>query len=92
MKPQDALSPRDRIEEGSLNVIYTSNEGRWSAATMLWDGVRRVGLRWNGDINDPNDKGNPRSHGQGTWFVLPDEVGAFVEAAAAWGRQGERGS
>lgn len=75
MKPQDALSPRNRLDPGSLNVIYTAPDGSWSLAEMIWDGDPRVGCRWNGDINDPEDKGNPRSHGQGTWFILPDEIG-----------------
>ncbi len=75
MKPQDALSPRNRLDPGSLNVIYTAPDGSWSLGEIIWDGDPRVGCRWNGDINDPEDKGNPRSHGQGTWFVLPDEIG-----------------
>jgi hypothetical protein len=75
MRPQDALSPRNKIEADSLDVIYTAPGGGWSLAEVVWDGEARVGCRWNGDINDPEDKGNPRSHNQGTWFVLPDEIG-----------------
>jgi len=60
---------------------------------MTWDGDEQVvGIRWNGDLNDPNDKGNPRSHGQATWFILPDEMAffakAFVEEAEAKAKQG----
>ncbi len=75
MRPQDALSPRNRIKAGSLDVIYTTPAGEWSLAEMVWDGEPRVGCRWNGDIDDPEDKGNPRSHSQGTWFIFPDEIG-----------------
>lgn len=75
MKPQDALSPRNRIKDGTLNVIYTAPDGGWSLAEMIWDEELRVGCRWNGDIADPEDKRNPRSHSQGTWFILPDEIG-----------------
>jgi hypothetical protein len=75
MRPQEALSPRDRLRPGSLDVIYTERDGKWSLARMDWDGERRVGCRWNGEISDPNDKGNPRSHSQGTWFILPNEIG-----------------
>jgi hypothetical protein len=75
MKPQDALSPRERIKDGTLSVIYTAPDGEWSLAEMVFDDEPRVGCRWNGDINDPEDKGNPRSHRQGTWFIFPDEIG-----------------
>jgi hypothetical protein len=67
---------------GSLNVIYTSPDGYWSLAEMIWDGGRRVGCRWNGDITDPEDKGNPRSHANGTWFILPDAIGLPVAEMA----------
>jgi hypothetical protein len=80
MKPQDALSPRNRLDPTSLDVIFTSKNDWWSLATMTWDGQSALGIRWNGDINDPDDKGNPRSHGQGTWFVLPDEISFFASA------------
>jgi hypothetical protein len=80
MKPQDALSPRDRLDPNSLKVIFTSNNRWWSLATMLWDGEEALGIRWNGDLNDPNDKGNPRSHCQGTWFILPNEMAFFAKA------------
>lgn len=82
MRPEDALSPRNRIGEGSIRVIYTAPDGSWSLATMVWDGVDVVGCRWNGDFDDPQDKGNPRSHGQGTWFILPNELGHPVAALA----------
>lgn len=75
MRPQDALSPRDRLAPGSLNVIHTAINGDWSLAKMTWDGKPAVGCRWNGAISDPDDKGNPRSHANGTWFILPDEIG-----------------
>lgn len=74
MKPEDALSPLGRLEPGTLNVIYTSPDGAWSLARMVWDGAPRLGCRWNGDINNPADKGNPSSRGHGTWFILPDEL------------------
>lgn len=82
MKPQDALNPRNRIADGSLNVIYTAPDGSWSLAEMVWDEEPAVGCRWNGDINDPNDKGNPRSHANGTWFILPNEIGGPLAALA----------
>lgn len=89
MRPQYAISPRDRIRPGSLEVIHTSKDGSWSLASMSW---RRgddyddpnnwydvIGCRWNGDLDDANDKGNPRSHSQGTWFILPEPMKALAE-------------
>jgi hypothetical protein len=93
MHPKDALSPRDRIWPGSLQVIYISKDRWWSLATMRWlhgddhndpnSWGDALGCRWNGDINDPDDKGNPRSHGQGTWFILPDPLAALARALVA---------
>jgi hypothetical protein len=82
MRPEDATSPRNRIAEGSVRVIYTSPDGAWSIASMTFDDELRHGFRWNGDINDPDDKGNPRSHGQGTWTILPSEIGGPLAALA----------
>jgi hypothetical protein len=53
-----------------------------------WDStewVDAVGLCWNGDINDPNDKGWPNSRNQGTWILLP-------EALKLWHRSPKHGS
>ncbi|WP_232476182.1 hypothetical protein [Flavisphingomonas formosensis] len=75
MNPQNAVSPSNRLREGTLNVIYTAPDGSWSLATMIWDKEECVGCRWNGDINDPDDKGNPTSRGRGTWFILPGAIG-----------------
>lgn len=82
MKPEEAQSPRNRIREGSIRVIYTSPDGNWSLAEMIYDENRAIACRWNGDIDDPEDKGNPRSHAQGTWFVMPDELGEPIAAMA----------
>jgi hypothetical protein len=94
MNPKDATSPRDRMWPGSLKVIYTSNDTQWSLAEMRWrdrDGdyndpeswFDAVGLRWNGDINNPDDKGSPRSHNQGTWTILPTPLAALARAFVA---------
>lgn len=75
MRPEDAQSPRNRIREGSIRVTYTSPDGDWSLAEMIYDDHPAVACRWNGDIDDPDDRGHPRSHAQGTWFVIPPELG-----------------
>jgi hypothetical protein len=74
--PSDVTSPRSRLEPGSLSVIYISEDKKWSLAEMIYDGEARVGCRWNGDIDDPSDKGHPRSHGEAVWFTLPKEIGS----------------
>jgi hypothetical protein len=85
MKPQQALSPIGRVH--NLDVLYThDDDGRkpsWSFARFNWGKDRATAplvyaLRWNGDLKNPDDKGNPRSHGYGTWFILPDVIGHTI--------------
>ena len=92
MHPTDAVSPRDRIKEGSLRVLYISEDKGWSVATMLWrDGhsdkvyEEATGFRWNGDINDPKDLGMPSAHGHGTWIICPGLIGDLIMAALVFG-------
>ena len=80
MRPEDAQSPRNRIEPGSIRVIYTDPQGWWSLAEMTYDGEPAVGCRWNGELDDADDKGHPRSHAQGTWFVLPEPLAQPIAA------------
>jgi len=81
MRPEHATSPRNRIAEGSVRVIYTAPDGYWSLAEMTYDDEPgAVACRWNGELEDPDDKGNPRSHAQGTWFVFPRELGRPIAA------------
>ena len=78
MRPQDRLSPRNRLS--NLVIIHCAPE--WSIGKFTWDDEPECyGICWNGDLNNPNDKGNPRSHGEGTWFVLPDAVAGLVKLA-----------
>ena len=78
MRPQDRLSPRNRL---SPPITIICGTPRWTVARFAaWDGEPDIcGFCWNGDINDPNDKGNPRSHGEGTWTVLPAELVFAIE-------------
>ena len=80
MRPEDAVSPRNRLDASTLKIIHTSPDGSFSVAEMVYDGIHRTGCRWNGDINNPDDKGHPRSHGQGTWFLFPDDLGEGLAA------------
>jgi hypothetical protein len=90
MHPTDALSPKWRIEQGTINVLYTHPSTDWSVATMTYDGQPGcVGIRWNGDINDPTSLGYPSARGNGAWFILPEGPAqmmlAMVDLANATG-------
>jgi len=66
----DRLSPRSRLT-GPINTIHKTCD--FAIATFTWDGKPDcMGMCWTGDQNDPDDKGNPRSHGEGTWFIVPE--------------------
>jgi hypothetical protein len=45
-------------------------EPGWSLAELIWDDSPAVGVRWNGDPNEPG-VGNPQSRGLPTWLILP---------------------
>ena len=64
------LSPKDRLKPlSSLAVIH--NAQWWSLATGTWDTKRCLLMRWRGTVDMP--LGNPVSHGNPTWFVVPDD-------------------
>ena len=92
MRPEDVLSPLNRLS--NLDVIYSSGQGpgSWSVAQFRWldeinNEIRgRVGIRWNGP---DNEKGNPTSSGHATWFVLPENlISELVLTYAKWLRAG----
>lgn len=72
MKPQEVNPQNFKVK----NIIYTSSNGDFSVAEGEYeeDGVNRLALRWNGIINDPNDKGYPKVFGHPMWFQLPDDI------------------
>jgi len=51
-------------------IVYTAPNGGWSIAKGEWvdDGMVRFAIRYNGDINDPNDKGYPSSRNNPMWY------------------------
>jgi hypothetical protein len=61
----------------SVRVIYDRGSGGSSVALLEWEGKECVGIRWNGEEGQPGI-GNPQSHGQPTWFVVPDELESAV--------------
>jgi len=72
VSPFEVTAPKARW---SLIDVLIEKE-QWSLAIGTWDKEKCLVCRWNGD-KEEGSKGNPVSHGQPTWFVLPDE---FIEA------------
>ena len=68
--PNKVLSPRKRLKD--LRVVHRDED--WSLAVGIWDKMRALLTRWNGDEDRP--LGNPVSHAHPTWFVLPQHFHA----------------
>jgi hypothetical protein len=84
VEPQTVIKPKDRVKR--VDVIYNSRSQSqqgwsWSVALLDFDDEERLGIRWNGKDDTPG-KGNPQSHGQPTWFVVPDELAAVIREHA----------
>ncbi len=75
VEPATVWAPKASIR--SVEVLYNQGQGRWSVARVVWDGVERVGIRWNGAEDGPGI-GNPQSRGNATWFILPEELESVV--------------
>jgi hypothetical protein len=75
--PTTVLSPRNRLR--SVDVLYNSGPGpdSWSVALLDFDGDECLGIRWNGNDDEPGI-GNPQSRARPTWFVVPGELTAVV--------------
>jgi hypothetical protein len=64
-------SPTSWDEEWSIveaEVTEDPEEGEW---------VRSLGIRWDGDRDDPDSKGFPNSSGKGVWFWIPQNLAPF---------------
>lgn len=72
MKPENVNPKNFKVEK----VIYTSPDDYFSIAKGNWteDGLNRFAMRWNGDINDPTDKGYPSVFDNPMWFQLPNDI------------------
>lgn len=80
--PKEVVSPKSRLT-GPIEVIAehrAENERTWpySVARFKWDRAPAVGIRWDGDPDNPNDVGTPQSRGLPTWFILPAELAEVV--------------
>lgn len=72
------MNPKD-VNPGNFKVnriVYTSPKDDFSIAIGEWteDEMNRFALRWNYDINNPDDIGFPNSHGHPVWFQLPYDI------------------
>lgn len=73
MTPENVISPRKKLS--NLQVIIEKEH--FSLATFAYEGLQRVGIRWNGA---ENELGYPHSHGYATWFIIPREIAlAYAE-------------
>ena len=70
-KPDTVISPKTRWVFGK--TLCDTGQGGWSAAEGSWDAAPVVAVRWNGD-DDSGQHGNPQSHGNPTWFIVPGEL------------------
>ncbi len=78
-KPETVVAPKGRWE--LRKVLCNTGQGGWSAAEGTWDDSPALAMRWNGD-DDSGSPGNPQSHGNPTWFIVPDELHDAVRDVA----------
>ena len=77
MNPENVISPKTRIKEGTIKIIHNEGENQFSIATMIWDGEQRIAMRWNGSAQG---KGYPLARGAAAWFIIPKAMAlAFAE-------------
>jgi hypothetical protein len=78
--PRTVLTPKGRIK--NLDVLHNGGENSWSLASMIWDNVPVLAMRWNGGSSSGKPGlGTPQARGHPTWFVLPSELGDVIQAA-----------
>lgn len=75
VKPVSVCAPKVSVR--SVEVLYDTGSGGWSAARIDWEGRERIGIRWNGAEGSPGI-GNPQSRGNATWFIIPEDLEAAV--------------
>jgi hypothetical protein len=87
ISPETVQSPKGRVAD--IDVLYDKgpSPASWSIAKLKWDGTDAIGIRWNGEVDQPGS-GTPQSRGNATWFIVPPEiVETVVSAASALKRQ-----
>lgn len=78
MNPIDAKPKNFKVSK----IIYTSPDNAFSIAVGEWteDNMNRFAMRWNGDINNPSDKGYPSVFDNPMWFQLPYDIQGVLKA------------
>ena len=69
MNPKKVVCPQTRVKD--VDVLYTDKADNFSIASILWNGNKRIAIRWNGS---DDSLGFPQSRGKATWFILPQKV------------------
>jgi hypothetical protein len=78
VEPATVLAPRVRVSSVQvLHIHRTGEDESWAVARVTFDDEPRIGIRWNGEQNEPGI-GNPQSRGQATWFIIPRELESAV--------------
>jgi len=81
ISPETVQSPKGRVAD--IDVLYNKGPSpqSWSIAKLKWDGADAIGIRWNGELDQPGS-GTPQSRGNATWFIVPPEIVDTVVSAA----------
>ena len=74
IKPDEVVSPKSRWK--LIRVLKAGGPGEVAYALGEWDGIARIGLRWNG--TEDSKIGNPQSRGLPTWTMLDSDMNLAV--------------
>lgn len=87
MRPEDVTSPVSRTRNHAvLFQTPDDDDESWSIVEAevseieepdVWQ--RSIGIRWDGDRDDPSSKGFPNSSGKGVWFWIPTKLMPFFD-------------
>lgn len=88
ISPETVQSPKGRVRD--IDVLYDKGPSpqSWSIAKLKWDDADAIGIRWNGEVDQPGS-GTPQSRGNATWFIVPPEIVDTVVSAASALKQQE---
>ena len=85
MRPEDVISPVARTRNHVVLFQTPDDDDEcWSIVEAevseidepdVWR--KLIGVRWDGDRDDPDSKGFPNSSGKGVWFWVPTQVAPF---------------
>ena len=73
-----------------ISVLRDDGPAEPAFAVGEWDGEPVIGVRWNGDEENPI--GNPQSRGLPTWFILPSYLNLPVLGTVSEDKQVLAGS